>query len=208
MTFENWLVFATTEFVAYLVPGPAVMLIVSQALAFGARSSFWGMMGILLAEVMFFVLSSMGLGLLLVSSHNLFLIIKWAGVAYLIWLGLQTLRGRGDIIEAAPGQSPLVNARNVIGRGFITNAANPKTLLVYVAILPQFINPSLPTVPQFLILGITSIAIGSIVFAVYAFASERMAASLRSPRFVRYTRAGSGALLIGVGVSVALADNN
>ncbi|HPI91836.1 MAG TPA: LysE family translocator [Deltaproteobacteria bacterium] len=208
MTFEHWLLFAAVEFVAYLVPGPAVLLIVSQALAFGARSSFWAMLGLLLAEVMFFVLSSFGLGLLLVGSHNLFLVVKWVGAAYLVWLGVQTLRGRGDTVEAIPGRPSKVNARWATMRGFITNAANPKALLVYVAILPQFINPSQPAAPQFFILGVTSIALGAAVFAAYAVASGRMAASLRSPRFERYTRAGSGTLLIGVGVSVALAENH
>lgn len=196
------------EFIAYLVPGPAVMLIVSQTLAFGARSSFWGMLGILLAEVMFIILSSMGLGFLLISSHNFFLIIKWAGAAYLIWLGVQTIRGRGDAIVVPPGQSSLVNSRKATVRGFITNAANPKALLVCVAILPQFINPSLPAAPQFFTLGITSIVIGAVVFPLYAFASELMAASLRSSRFLRCTRVSSGTLLIGVGVSVALAENH
>jgi homoserine/homoserine lactone efflux protein len=80
--------------------------------------------------------------------------------------------------------------------------------MVYVAILPQFINPSLPTGPQFFILGVTSIALGAAVFAMYAFLSERMTGYLRSPRFTRYTQVGSGTLLIGVGASVALAKNN
>ena len=207
MTFEHWLLFATTEFIAYLVPGPAVLLIVSQALAFCVHSSFWGMQGILLAEVMFFVLSSMGPGLLLLSSHNLFLMIKWAGAAYLVWLGIQTIRGRGDAIEVASDHSSSVNACKATVKGFITNAANPKTLLVYVAILPQFINPALPATPQFLILGVTSISMGVIVFAMYAFASERMVISLRSPRLVGYTQVGSGTLLIGVGTGVAPAEH-
>lgn len=209
MTFEHWLLFAVTEFIAYLVPGPAVMLIVSQAMSCGARSSFWSVLGILLTEIMFFILSSMGLGILLIGSHNLFLVIKWAGAAYLIWLGIQTIRGRGEAFVTTLGGSPArEHARKATIRGFVTNTANPKTLLVYVAILPQFINPSLPAGQQFFILGITSILLGSIVFAMYAFLSERMTAYLRSPRFIRYTRVGSGTLLIGVGASVAIAENN
>lgn len=208
MSFEHWLLFAITEFVAYLVPGAAVLLIVSQALASGARGSFWGMTGIMLAEVMFFLLSSMGLVLLLVSSHNVFLVIKWAGAAYLFWLGIQTIRGRGDAVDVAHDRSPSAGAGKATLRGFVTNAANPKTLFVYIiAIIPQFIQPVLPAAPQFLILGVTSIVLGAGVFSLYAFVSGGMATSLRSSSFTRYTRLGSGTLLIGVGAGVALADN-
>ena len=150
MTVEHWLLFAATEFVAYLVPGPAVFLIVSQALALGKRNSFWAMVGILLAEVMYFILSAMGLGLLLVTLHTLFLLVKWAGAAYLVWLGVQAIRGRGEVFEITHGQSSSIKARRAIIRGFITNATNPKALLVYVAILPQFINPAAPVAQQFL----------------------------------------------------------
>lgn len=135
-------------------------------------------------------------------------IIKWIGAAYLIWFGVQTLRGRGDVIEVTPSRLSSVNAQRATVRGFVTNAANLKALLFYVAILPQFINPAMPTASQFFTLGVTSIAMGSLVFAMYAFASERMAASLCSPHFARCTRLGSGTMLIGVGVSVALAESN
>lgn len=124
MTPEHWLLFSATEFMAYLVPGPAVMFIVSQAMACGTRGSLWSMLGILLTEVMYFILSAMGLGIILVNSHILFLVIKWAGAAYLVWIGVQTIRGSGKAFKIAPGRSPsMAHSRQATMRGFITNSA-------------------------------------------------------------------------------------
>jgi homoserine/homoserine lactone efflux protein len=92
MTWETWLLYAATDAFAYLVPGPAALFIVSQALARGAGRTSWAILGVLSAEAMYFVLSATGLALLLTASYDLFFAIKWLGAAYLVWLGIQAFR--------------------------------------------------------------------------------------------------------------------
>jgi homoserine/homoserine lactone efflux protein len=93
-------------------------------------------------------------------------------------------------------------------RGFITNAANPKALLFYVAILPQFLDASMPMAPQFLLLGVTSLCVGAAVFALYTLAAAALGSHLRSPGFGRLTGRVSGGLLISAGAGVALMDGD
>src|SRR5262245_59154099 len=97
MSWNSWLLYALTDALAYLAPGPAVLFIVSRALAQGAGRTAWSIFGILSAEAMYFVLSATGLALLLTASYDLFFAIKWLGAGYLVWLGIQAFRGQGSV---------------------------------------------------------------------------------------------------------------
>jgi homoserine/homoserine lactone efflux protein len=151
MTWETWLLYAATDAFAYLVPGPAALFIVSQALARGAGRTSWAILGVLSAEVMYFILSATGLALLLTASYDLFFAIKWLGAAYLVWLGILAFRGRAGAFAVDPARRPISPLRSAL-HGFVMNAANPKVLLFYTAIVPQFVNPHVPIVPQMLLL--------------------------------------------------------
>jgi homoserine/homoserine lactone efflux protein len=167
------LLYTATDAFAYLVPGPAALFIISQALARGAGRTSWAILGVLSAEAMYFVLSATGLALLLTASYDLFFAIKWLGAAYLVWLGIQAFRGQAGAFAVDPARriSPLRSALH----GFVMNAANPKVLLFYTAIVPQFVNTHAPIAPQMLLLGVTGLSVGVVISGGYAVMAARMA---------------------------------
>src|SRR5262245_20136479 len=101
MSWNLWWVFLTTSLVLDLAPGPAVMLVLSSSMRFGARRTIATICGILSANLVYFAISATGLGALLISSYNLFFLVKWVGAAYLIFLGLKALLSRGSELEIA-----------------------------------------------------------------------------------------------------------
>ena len=202
MTWQTWLLYAATDAFAYLVPGPAVFFIVSQALARNAGRTSWAILGVLSAEAMYFILSATGLALLLTTSYDLFFAIKWLGAAYLVWLGIQAFRGQASAFAVGPAAkhvSPLSSALH----GFVMNTANPKVLLFYTAIVPQFVNPHEAVAPQMLILGVTGLSVGAVISAGYALMAARMARRLAGPRYATITNRITGSLLIAAGAGMA-----
>jgi len=198
MSARTWLLFALTEVALCLSPGPAVLLVVSRALALGTRASIWSNLGILAGNAMYFALTAAGLGVVLLASHELFTIVEWTGAAYLIWLGIAALRGRGRHAPAAvpaPGRA--------FASGFVLQAANPKALVFFAALLPQFIDPTGPIGAQVALLGITSMVIEFLVLLGYGLLAARMGMLSARPRFARLADRVAGALLIAAGVTTA-----
>jgi homoserine/homoserine lactone efflux protein len=202
MTWETWLLYAATDAFAYLVPGPAALFIVSQALGRHAGRTSWAILGVLSAEVMYFILSATGLALLLTASYDLFFAIKWLGAAYLVWLGIQAFRGQATAFAVGPAAKPVSPLRSAV-HGFVMNAANPKVLLFYTAIVPQFVNPHAAIAPQMLILGVTGLSVGAVISAGYALMAARMARRLAEPRYATITNRITGSLLIAAGAGMA-----
>src|ERR1700689_1148040 len=142
MTLATWLLFCLTETALCLIPGPAVLLVLSTALRRGFPSATRATAGILAGNTMYFALSATGIAAVIVASHTLFSALKWAGAAYLAWLGLRMLLAPapgGD----APTQPVAGRGDRVFIRAFVVQAANPKALVFFIALLPQFINPAL-----------------------------------------------------------------
>ena len=141
MSGEIWLLFAVTETVLCFTPGPAVLLVLSQGLARGTSSSVWANLGILAGNAMYFVLSATSLGALLLASYEVFSLVRWAGAAYLVWLGVTTFRGRSSVLTVAPAEIAALTRGRIFLNGFVLQAANPKALVFFTALLPQFIDP-------------------------------------------------------------------
>lgn len=209
MTFETWTLFVITEIVLSLTPGPAVLFVVSQGLRHGGTRSIWANLGILSGNAFYFMLSATGLGAMLLASHSLFLVIKWLGAAYLIYLGLTTLLSKGTVGDLVPeNTSPLqVSGPRLWLRGFALQAANPKALLFFTALLPQFINPTEPVAWQVLILGLSSVVAEFFVLIGYGFLAGQATHLAHLPHFMRLTDRVSGVLLVGAGAGLALAKN-
>jgi threonine/homoserine/homoserine lactone efflux protein len=207
MSWTTWGFFVVTEFVLCLTPGPAVLFVLAQALRHGGRRSLWANLGILTANACYFLLSAAGLGALLLAAHQWFLVVKWCGAVYLIYLGLRLILSPGHL---PPDQGP-ATARpgwTVLRQGFVLQAANPKALLFFVALLPQFLDPSASVSLQVGVLAVTSVAVEFLVLAGYGLAAGRLAGWARRPQVARVTDRVAGSLLVGAGVGLGLASNH
>ena len=204
MDFSVWMMFVLTEGAINVTPGPAVLLVFSQGLRRGSTGALWSAAGILTANAIFFALSGTGLGALLLASDRLFTVIKWAGAGYLLYLGAMALFRPRPL----PGAGGTTHGTNVgrgalFFRGLVMQFSNPKALLAFVAILPQFIDQGRPILPQILILGITSIVLEFMVFVAYGAAAARAGRVLMQPRFATATSRVSGGLLVGAALGLA-----
>jgi threonine/homoserine/homoserine lactone efflux protein len=203
MTWQIWTMFAVTETALCFVPGPAVLLVLSQALSRGTARAIWSILGILAANTLYFVLSATGIGAILLASYDLFFAIKWIGVGYLLWLGLGTFLGRSKLLSLAPGPLVPIRNRNLFGGGFVLQMSNPKALIFFSALLPQFIDPRAPVWPQIAILAITSVVIEFFVQLLYATLAGSASGFATQPRFAAITNRISGSLLVAAGVGMA-----
>src|SRR5438552_5104158 len=157
MSLEVWALFVVTESILCLTPGPAVLLVVAQALGGGAAASVYANLGILTGNVLYFALSATGLGALLLASYELFSAIRWIGAAYLVWLGVTAFLGKSPVLTVGTA-APASPARTFLN-GVVLQVANPKALVFFVALLPPFIDPRDSVVTQVAILGVTSVII-------------------------------------------------
>jgi homoserine/homoserine lactone efflux protein len=202
MNWETWSLFVATETVLCLTPGPAVLLVLSQALRWGPRASVWANTGILSANAFYFFLSATSLGAILLASYDLFFAVKWAGAAYLIYLGIRTFHGASSPLAAGPSDTGVHGCR-MFANAFAVQASNPKSLLFFGALLPQFIDPKRDVVTQILILGVTSIVLEFAILLGYGILAGSATNYARLPRFARWTNRISGGLLIGAGAGLA-----
>ena len=197
---EVWLLFCATETLLCLTPGPAVLLVVSLSLAGNAGAGVRAALGILAANAFYFGLSATGVGALLLTSWQLFFGLKWLGAAYLAWLGLGMLRARSASEARGPVPAP---ARAGFRHGFLSQAANPKSLLFFTAILPQFIDPAAPLAPQIALLGISSIVLELAVLCAYAQLAARGRRRLSSGAAQVWIGRAGGALLLTAAARLA-----
>lgn len=195
MTWTTWWIFVCTETVLCLTPGPAVLYILSSALKGGARKSVASNLGILSANAVYFAVSATGIGALLLSS-KLFLAVKWIGAAYLVIYGLRLIFGRHDTVQDPSIVDP--KSHHLFFGGFTLQISNPKAILFFAALLPQFLNPHAPIVPQVVILGLTSVVIEFMILLAYGIAGSSL-----TPRYARWTNRVAGGLLIGAGAGIA-----
>ena len=204
VSWQVWGLFALTELVLCVTPGPAVLLVLSQALGRGAARSVWSSLGILTANAGYFVLSATSLGALLVASYGAFSAVRWLGAAYLVWLGLRTFFGRAPIVgDGAPSREAAPSARLFLN-GFVLQASNPKSLVFFSAILPQFVDPRGGLVLQMTVLGLTSMVVEFAVLLGYGLLAERASAFARQPRYARLVDRLAGTLLVAAGAGLAL----
>src|SRR5262249_30222318 len=177
--------------------------VLSQAIRRGPGKSVWASWGILSANAVYFTLSATSLGAVIVASYRLFFLIKWAGAAYLVYLGLASFFGKSSILSLPEAGNVFGSCRRIFRDGFMLQAANPKALLFFTAILPQFIDAGHSVAFQILVLGISSIIVEFVILFVYGQLAGRALATARSPRFEKVTNRVAGSLLIGAGVGLA-----
>src|SRR6476660_5855775 len=203
MRWDVWLLFVVTEAVLSLTPGPAVLYVLSQAIQRGPGKSVWASWGILTANAMYFILSATSLGAVIVASYRLFFLIKWIGAAYLVYLGLNSFFGKSSALSLPEEKDGSRSGPRILRDGFVLQAANPKALLFFTAILPQFIDAHHNVAFQILVLGISSIVVEFVILVVYGELAGRALTTARNPRFEKLTNRIAGSLLIAAGVGLA-----
>lgn len=204
----NLALFVTAAVVLLIIPGPAVLYIVARSIAQGRKAGLVSDIGIHSATLIHVAAAALGLSALLASSAIAFSVVKYAGAAYLIWLGLKKLFGRNE--EADPDMKLQPHSyRRLFRDGFIVNLLNPKTALFFLAFLPQFVEVERGHVAmQIAFLGLVFTLLGFISDGCYALAAGALGDRLRQSRaYLRFERYVSGVLFIGLGVSAAFAGN-
>jgi len=203
VTVEILLAFAATEAALSLIPGPAVLVVVSQGMTGGRAPSAWAALGVIAGNLLCFAISATGVGALLLASYDLFFAVKWAGAAYLIYLGVKTWRAPPEATFAPSDVGGRHRGGSSFMHGFLTQAANPKSILFFAALLPQFVDPGGDVTVQLALLGGVSIAIElPILFAYGRLGGQALRLAAR-PRLFRLVHRGAGSLLVLAGVGLA-----
>lgn len=203
MSWQVWTTFAILETVLCFTPGPAVLLVLSQALSRGTGRAVFSIVGIIAANSVYFLLSATGVGAILLASYDLFFAIKWIGVAYLVWLGLNEIFGTPSLSVIRPADDTCADAARMFRKGFILQMSNPKALVFFTALVPQFLNPHAPLAMQVAILAVTSMLIEFVVQLFYAALAGRFSHLAAEPRFAKITNRVAGTLLIAAGAGMA-----
>ncbi|HMI28241.1 MAG TPA: LysE family translocator [Gaiellaceae bacterium] len=187
-----------------VIPGPAVLYVVVQGAEQGRRVGLASVAGIHLGTLVHVAAATVGLSALIVASSLAFNVVKYAGAAYLIYLGIRKLLGRDDVEQVGRRRESL---RHAFVRGAVVNVLNPKTALFFLALLPQFVDTDRGGVwSQALVLGLVFVALGLVSDSLYAVAAGSVGELLRRRR--RALRYGSGVVFIGLGTLAALAKRN
>ncbi len=203
MPLELYLAFVAATAVLILIPGPAVALIVATALAHGARGALVSVAGVSTAVVGQLVVVGFGMASAMALLAEWFEWLRWAGVAYLVYLGVRQWRAApvalGDVT------APEVSRARLYWTGFIVNATNPKILFFYAAFFPQFIDPLRPHGPQIALICVTFLVVQTLLDGAYALLGGRLRPWLSSRARARTRNRVTGGLLIGAGLGLALA---
>jgi threonine/homoserine/homoserine lactone efflux protein len=201
-------VFAAAAIALLVIPGPAVLYIVTQSIEHGRTAGLVSMLGIQTGGLVHVLAAALGLSALLMRSATAFEIVKFAGAGYLIFLGLRKLFSR-ERFETTSERPPRRLDR-LYRQGIVVNVLNPKTALFFFAFLPQFVDVDQGSVGlQIAALGVFFLVLAVISDGMYALAAGTASAWLRgNPRFLRAERWISGTVLVGLGLTAALSGSN
>lgn len=202
MDLELWLTFTITSTILVAIPGPTNLMVMAYGLRHGTRSALLTVFGVAPGAIAAMALSFLGLGAVLAASSQLFIVMKWAGAIYLIYLGITLWRSDQDLNEVSIKHNNASSNRIVV-QAFAISLLNPKGIVFYMAFMPQFISSDAPVLPQMLILGFTFFVIVFPINTTYALMSGKFREIIGNQRVVRVMNRTSGSLLIGAGVLTA-----
>jgi len=198
MPLETWLAYTLVTTTFLLIPGPTIILVISYSLLRGRQAVIALVLGVGLGDLTAISLSFLGVGVLLQTVATAFYLIKWLGAAYLIWLGIKMWCSASEFTDL--DKKTRSNAwREIFSSAYITTALNPKSIVFFLAFIPQFIEPELPFTTQAVILGATFFVLAIISVLVYAALAIYAGQQLHLPLIQRWTHRIGGGLLIGAG---------
>lgn len=197
-----WVAYFVATVILSLSPGPGVFSSLSSGLHHGLRKGLWNGVGMQAANLVLMGIVSVGLGAILLASEALFTAVKWIGVAYLVYLGISTWRApvRGFEDRAEAGE---VTARAIFLRGFWVNLTNPKGIIFFAAVLPQFIDVARPQATQYAILAATTFVVDLVVMTGYTALAARVLRVMRDPSRLRWVNRTLGGGFVAAGVALA-----
>lgn len=200
MSSDLWLAFAAASAVMLAIPGPTVLLVVSYALGHGRKSAMATVAGVALGDFTAMTASMLGLGVLLATSAALFTLLKWLGAAYLAYLGLKLWRAP---VTASPAdgtqQDAGVRPLRMMLHTYAVTALNPKSIVFFVAFLPQFLDQSRPLAGQMMVMEATFLTLATLNATLYALLASAARQAVRTPAVQRTVNRTGGSLLIGAG---------
>ena len=203
MPLDLWLAFVAASTLLLLIPGPTILLVLSYALSQGQRVAVASATGVALGDFIAMSASLAGLGAVVATSATLFMVLKWIGAVYLVWLGVKLLRSAPEHGLASPDAGGDIAAKTVFRHAASVTALNPKSIAFFIAFVPQFVRPDTALAPQFIILIATFVALATVNALAYALIADRLRRVISRPSTTRnLTRAG-GLTLIGMGVLTA-----
>ena len=204
---ELFAAFVAATTLLILMPGPIVTLVVANSLAHGQRTGLATVAGASIGNALLVAAGALGLTTLLALLADVFEWVRWAGVAYLVYLGLRHWHAAlRPAPETAP--APARSDHGVFWQGAVIAITNPKTILFYAAFFPQFLDPVLPATPQLVAMSLAFVFIGTVFDGGYALLAGRLRGVLVDRRRARVRNGITGALLIGTGIGLALARRN
>lgn len=203
MDFETWIALFIAGWLISISPGPGAVSCLSSGLRHGLKRARWNIYGLQVALAICIAIVATGLGALLAASSMAFNTVKWLGVAYLVYLGIRQWRAP-DHLEFASADSVASGSRWALFRqGLLVNLSNPKGIVFFLAVMPQFIDPNAPQTQQYLITAATLIAIDLVVMHGYTAAAASIQRWLKSPAQVRWMNRSFGGLFVAAGLALA-----
>jgi len=204
MNLQVWLAFIVAAILISLSPGAGAISCMASGMRYGYRRSLPNIAGMQLGVALQLVVVGIGLGALLAASTLAFNLVKGLGVAYLCYLGWQQFRAEARPVELEHANAAAGTPRALFVQGFLVNASNPKATIFLLAVLPQFIDPHSPAIPQYMVCLATLTVVDIIVMSGYALFASRVLRLLREPSQIRWMNRGFGTLFVLAGGFLAL----
>jgi threonine/homoserine/homoserine lactone efflux protein len=202
MYIESFIPFVLAITLILIIPGPTIILVISQAVAHGRKSVVPLVAGVLLGDFTAMAFSLLGLGAVLSTSAALFVVFKWVGALYLFYLGIKLWKSNPQK-QSAQGSAQKTSARSLFQSSFIVTALNPKGIAFFVAFLPQFINPATPALPQLTLLGGTFLFLAVLNAALYAIFAGQLIEYIKKENVRKWFNRCGGGALISAGIITA-----
>jgi len=201
MTLETWLVFLPACFALNMAFGPNNLLSLTNGARDGTMRATIAATGRLGAFAAMILIAALGLGALLATSELVFLVVKWLGAAYLVWIGVKLLRSSAPVVGSDAAGLPLP-LKSLMMQEFWVAAGNPKAILVFTAFFPQFVDPA-DYLTSFAVLGVSFLVLEVVAIAIYAAIGARLGSVVKGGNAFRWFNRASGTLMIGFGLMLA-----
>ena len=204
MELSTWLAFFVASWAISISPGAGAIAAMSAGLNHGFRRGYFTTFGLVLGIWTQVIVVGIGLGALVAASASAFLVVKWLGVAYLVWLGIAQWRAPAAPMVTSAEDGVVVTRRSMVLRAWMINAVNPKGTVFLLAVVPQFMNLSQPLLPQYLVIAATLAFTDMVVMAGYTVLASRVLGALKSPAHIRAMNRTFGGLFVLAGSVLAL----